>query len=98
MFHINKEKNTITKGHIKNKTTLIKLKFNSIFLNNLNKSLKGWKYPLKRFLFGPNRKWIYPKILRSNKVKNATLKRIKIIIIKEGIKNIYEKLITLFKS
>lgn len=40
--------------------------------NNFKASPKGWKEPNKKTLFGPKRKWPYPKILRSNKVKKAT--------------------------
>ena len=42
--------------------------------------LKGWNIPNDIILLGPFRSWIYPKIFRSDKVKNATL--IKTIIIK----------------
>ena len=50
--------------------------------NNLIASLKGCINPIKLTLLGPFRIWLYPKILRSNKVTNATLTKIKIIKIK----------------
>jgi len=50
--------------------------------NNLIASLKGCINPIKLTLLGPFRIWLYPKILRSNKVTNATLTKIKIIKIR----------------
>lgn len=53
----------------------------SILENNLIKSLKGCPTPDNKILLGPTRAWIYPKIFRSNSVKNAT--EIKIVIRKK---------------
>merc|ERR1712002_148346 len=41
-------------------------------------SLNGWATPIILTLFGPFRNWLYPKILRSNKVTNATLTNVQI--------------------
>lgn len=41
--------------------------------NNLIASLKGCKIPIKPTLLGPLRIWMYPKSLRSNKVRKAIL-------------------------
>jgi len=54
--------------------------------NSLEKSLiaslNGCINPIILTLLGPLRIWLYPKILRSNNVTNATFTKIKIIKIK----------------
>jgi len=50
--------------------------------NNLIASLKGCINPINLTLLGPLRICLYPKILRSNNVTNATFTKIKIIKIK----------------
>lgn len=55
--------------------------FNSL-VNNLAASAKGWGIPMSLTLLGPFRSWIYPKIFRSNNVKNAIAKSIHKKIVK----------------
>ena len=49
-------------------------------VNNFTASAKGWSSPPMETLFGPLRAWLYPKILRSSRVKNATFTKTGIII------------------
>ena len=42
------------------------------FVSNFRASANGTSKPDKKGLFGPRRNIIYPKTLRSNRVKNAT--------------------------
>lgn len=64
---------------LKKKTIFIVL-YDTIkfFINNFTASAMGWSKPIKDGLLGPIRLWEYPKILRSNKVINATLTKTKI--------------------
>jgi len=45
--------------------------FNS-FVNSLIASANGTKAPVRPGLLGPFRRWIYPRTLRSRRVKKAT--------------------------
>jgi len=54
----------------------------SSFEKSLIASLNGWANPTTLTLLGPFRIWLYPRILRSNKVTNATLTNTQIIKIK----------------
>lgn len=51
------------------------------FKNNLIASAIGCIRPIRETLLGPIRKWEYPSTLRSSRVKNAILIRIKIIVL-----------------
>lgn len=64
--------NNDKKGKMKY-SNLIRLKFLLLsFINNFIPSKTGWKRPAINTLLGPTRICIYPKILRSKRVKNAT--------------------------
>jgi hypothetical protein len=55
--------------------------------NNLKASNRGWINPINITLLGPFRRWKLPITFRSNRVKKATLKKIRITWIKQKIKN-----------
>ena len=46
------------------------------FVNSLTPSPAGCKSPYSLILFGPFRSWLYPRIFRSSRVKNAILPKI----------------------
>lgn len=45
------------------------------FTNSFKASAIGWGRPIIATLFGPFRSWIYPRIFRSRRVKNAIARR-----------------------
>ena len=45
------------------------------FVNSLRASARGCGIPLREILFGPFRDWIYPRVLRSKRVKKAIARR-----------------------
>jgi len=55
--------------------------FNSL-VNNLAASARGWGIPIRLTLLGPFRSWMYPKIFRSRRVKNAIARSIHKKIVK----------------
>ena len=69
-------------GEIKYCSALDKLGKTNSLENNLIASLKGCIRPIILTLLGPLRICLYPKILRSNNVTNATLIKVRTIKIK----------------
>lgn len=62
--------------------------FKNCLANNFTPSAKGWSSPTNVTLLGPNRFWLNPKYLRSNKVTNATAPSlIKTIRTSESLQN-----------
>ena len=70
--HVNIARIIAKPGPIKNSLPLPYLGIIFSLENNLIASLNGCKIPAILTLFGPFRKWAYPKIFRSNKVIKAT--------------------------
>ncbi len=63
------------------------------FKKNLNASNKGCRNPIKETLLGPKRLWKSPIVLRSNKVKKATVRAIKIQWISQQINFIRQRML-----
>lgn len=57
-------------------------------VNSLIASAKGWSKPCGPTMFGPFRSCIYPRVLRSTKVRNATARRMGRVSIRMLIINI----------
>jgi hypothetical protein len=53
----------------------------SSLVNSFTASAMGWGIPLRLTLLGPFRSWMYPKIFRSSRVKNAIASKIQTKII-----------------
>lgn len=70
-LHRIKLKNRLPIGARKKVVILLLLKRITSLVNSFIASAKGWRNPIKLTLFGPLRNWLYPKTLRSNKVKKA---------------------------
>merc|ERR1712066_761283 len=82
IMYINKTDINPSIGEIKYCSALDKLGKTNSLENNLIASLKGCIRPIILTLLGPLRICLYPKILRSNNVTNATLIKIRTIKIK----------------
>lgn len=72
---IEEEIRSIIQGERKYPSSLSFLKVIEDLSNNFNTSLKGCPIPFSPTLVGPSRLWVKPMSLRSNKVKNATIRK-----------------------
>lgn len=70
-IHMNRAKNRPMAGAAINGSMLANDGFDISFTNSLIASAKGWGIPVILTLLGPLRNWMYPRYLRSKRVKNA---------------------------
>jgi len=82
MIHKMRARNKASMGEKMKGRVLANIGVLSSFVKSFNASAIGWGMPDKLTLFGPLRNWMYPRIFRSKRVKNAIANNIQIKIIK----------------